>query len=404
MTASKSSLTAEQARRANRQRRLERARQDIPVLPEPETNDVLGPIPGDPRYLWPRAVWGQPLTMRIPAAVPLVGNVGEVLTFLLDSEELEVRPVIDPDNNPGEREYAVSADLIAEEREYLLTYYHLNMLGNNQLSHPIPLRVDHTPPNNNLVGGAPKLPQEIIDNGLTLAYLDTHVSVDVTVPRSTDILAGDEIRVYWGPVGARPRQDPTVPIASKTLTETEAAPGAPEPVVSIPSATIKGLQDGQIAIIYRYVDRTGNLGQPSQWTEIFVDLDPLPENLPAPTVPLADDGLIDRADARDGVYVVIPAPGYDNQRPGKDKIEVIWEGTSVPLVAISTFPMEIFIDWPTLSAAGPLTKRSFKVSYNVVRGLRNQRRRYPDLRHQRAGCERLRLARGGIVPLPVTSN
>lgn len=368
MAASKPTLTAEQARQANRRRLMEQARQDPPILPMPEGDGVLGPITGDAKNLWPKNLWGQPLTFRVPASVSLVGNVGEVLTFLIDGDVLEARPVVDPDNDPTEREYVLSADRFSEEGEYLLAYRHLNMLGNDQLSHPLALYVDHTPPNNNLVGDAPGLPQEIIDNGLTLAYLDTHATVDVTVARTSDIIAGDQILVYWGAVGGKGGQDPTVPVATITLTEAQAAPGAPAPVVGIPSADIKTLQDGQIGVLYRYVDRTGNLGQPSKWTEIFVDLDPLPDNLPPPEVPLADDGLIDRADAREGVHVVIPAPGYGNPQPSKDKIEVIWEGAVVPAVAISTFPMEIFIDWPTLSAGGALTTRTFKVSYNVVRG------------------------------------
>ncbi|RRV07564.1 hypothetical protein EGJ27_10825 [Pseudomonas sp. v388] len=366
MTAPKPTPTAEQARRADRQRRLEFARQNDPTLDPPEGEGVLGPIPGDPKYRWPKSLWGQALTMRVPASQAL--TAGDQLLFLLDADVLEQRTLVDPQNNPAEREYAIGADVIQEEREYLLTYRHVNLTGNTDYSHALPLYVDHTPPNDNLVGDAPGLPQEIINNGLTLAYLDTHPTVDITVPRSSDILAGDQLRVYWGPVGSNPRQDPSVPVATRTLTEAEAAPGAPDPVVGISSDTIKTLQDGQIAIVYRYVDRTGNLGQPSQWTEIFVDLDLLPAKLPAPEVPLASDGLIDRADAREGVYVVIPAPGYENQQPTKDKIEVVWEGVSVPPVGISTFPMEIFVDWPTLSAGGAVTKRTFKVSYNVVRG------------------------------------
>ncbi|MDF2642012.1 MAG: hypothetical protein K0R45_1284, partial [Pseudomonas sp.] len=370
MTAPRLHMTAEQARQANRQRRLERARQDPdPTLEPPEGDDMLQPIAGDPRYLWPRTVWGQPVTIRVPASVDLVGNVGETLTFRLGTDVLETRTVIDPDNDPSEREYVVSADLFAEEGEQLFNYLHRNLMGNEYLSFPLPLYVDHTPPNNNLIGDAPGLPQDILDTGLTLAYLDAHASVDVTVPRTSDIVAGDQIMVYWGRFGDAGRQEPTVPVATITLTQAQAAPGAPAPVIGIPSDTVKTLQDGQVRILYRYIDRTGNLGQPSQWTEIFVDLDPLPENLATPEVPLADDdGLIDRADSREGVQVVIPAPGYGNQQPSRDKIEVIWEGSAIQPVAVSAFPMEIAVDWKTLSAGGALTRRSFKVSYNVVRG------------------------------------
>ncbi|WKW31411.1 hypothetical protein KIH13_22400 [Pseudomonas viridiflava] len=162
--------------------------------------------------------------------------------------------------------------------------------------------------------------------------------------------------------------DPIDHIESITVSKDQALPGAGDPVISLDADLVKTLQDGSIAVLYRYVDRTGNLGQPSRWQEIYVDLDPSPESLVAPLVPLADDGLIDRADARLGVYVEIPAPGYGNPQPGKDMIEVNWENTTVPAVPLSTFPMSIFIDWPTLSAEGALDARSFKVSYSVVRG------------------------------------
>ena len=62
-------------------------------------------------------------------------------------------------------------------------------------------------------------------------------------------------------------------------------PGAADPVISLDADLVKTLQDGPIAVLYRYVDRTGNLGQPSRWQEIYVDLDPLPESLVAPLVP-----------------------------------------------------------------------------------------------------------------------
>jgi hypothetical protein len=293
-------------------------------------------------------------------------EAGDRLTFLIGETLLGSRIVDDP-VDPAQRGWVADPSLFQDEGSYQLTYRHLNADGNDNYSFALPLHVDHTPPNNNLPGNPPGLPQEIIDGGLTLAYLDAHPTLDVTIPRSSDIIAGDQILVYWGPVGRMARQDPTVPVASKTLEEPEVESGQ-DPVVGIASDMIKTLQDGQIWILYRYVDRTGNLGQPSQWQEIYVDLDLLPANLPAPEVPLASDGLIDRADARAGVRVVVPAPGYDNVRPAKDRIGVVWEGAAVTPVPVTDFPMAIFVPWPALSAGGATTQRPVKVRYNVVRG------------------------------------
>jgi len=368
----KKTLTAEQAREAYRQKRLERAREDPdPTEPMPELDDGLPPIPGDDRYLWPSAIWGQDLTFRVPASAPLLGGGLEQISFLLGASVLHTRVLQDPENDPTEREYTVSAALIESEGRYALSYEHKNFVGNDEKSFPLMLYVDHTPPNKDLVGDKPDLPREIIDNGLELDYLNTHPSVDVSIPRSSDIVAGDVIEVYWTPIALRQDPDPWFVVARHTVTEQDASPTPGGPiVVAILSDDIKSFQDGHIAISYRYIDRTGNLGQPSEWSDIYVDLDPLPETLVDPQVPLADDGLIDRADAREGVVVLIPDPGYENQKPAEDKIEVIWEEVAVTPVPVSTFPMYIPIDWPTLSRGGATTKRGFKVRYNVLRGLK----------------------------------
>lgn len=368
MTASRSTLSAaEQTRQAYRKnKRLERVRQDPDPTPEAlELNGVLGPIPGDDRNLWPKTQWGKDLTIRVPNSLDLYPY--EILYFVMDGVDLERRVLSDP-VKPEDRNYVVTADKIEDEGVYVFEYKHTNQDGNTNPSFPRALSVDHLVPNNNVAGSSPELPKEIIDNGLTRAYLDANATVDVTIPRSSDITAGDEILVYWGPIGPKQEPDPVDPIARLTVTEAEALPGAARPVVRIDSDLIKTLKDGLIAVLYRYVDRTGNLGQPSFWQEVHVDLDPLAENLVAPTVPLAADGLIDRADARLGVYLEIPAPGYDNQQPTSDLIEVNWESVTVPAVPLSSFPMSIFVDWPTLSAGGALNARAFTVSYNVVRG------------------------------------
>ncbi|SHN17539.1 hypothetical protein SAMN05216593_11196 [Pseudomonas asturiensis] len=371
MTTSRSTPSAaEQTRQAFRKKRLERARQDPDPTPDaPELNGVLGAIPGDDRNLWPKTQWGNDLTIRVPNSLAL--NPGEELYFVMDDVQLAHVVLPDPVEDKL-REYVITAEQIKDEGVYKFLYKHTNGDGNTNASSPRSLSVDHLPPNGGVAGPYPELPQEIIDNGLTLAYLNSHASVDVKIPRSSDITAGDEILLYWGPVGTKQEPDPVDPVASLTVTEDAALPGAARPVVGLASDEIKKLTQGLIAVLYRYVDRTGNLGQPSQWQEIHVDLNPLAENLVAPTVPLADDGLIDRADARLNVYLEIPAPGYDNPQPG-DLIEVNWENTTVPAVPLSSFPMSIFVDWPTLSEGGELDARTFKVSYSVVRGLARTR-------------------------------
>jgi hypothetical protein len=366
MSGPKQLSAAEQAREAYRQKRLERSRTRQAGYAAPELIDVLQPIEGDDRTLWPKANWSNDIHVVIPPLVP-APEVDDVVTLVVAGVDVEVRPITDPDD-PEQFKFTVPAATIVAEGRYEFAYRFLNSDGNQFRSDSVFLSVDHTPPNDNDPGTAPSLPQDVINNGgLRLDYLDAHTTLDVTIPRSSDIIAGDIIDVYWGRPGAA---IPTRPTASRPVTEADAAsPGSPL-VVGIPSADIQNLPDGDIAILYRYVDRTGNLGQPSAWVELYVDLAPLPENLVEPVVPLhmAPDLLIDRADAQLGVTVLIPSPGYDNQKPGEDCIQVSWEGVPLPAVPLAAFPMEILVPWTVLAAGGHDTARPIKVKYSVMRG------------------------------------
>ncbi|MCR8721588.1 hypothetical protein NVV30_23195, partial [Pseudomonas syringae] len=327
-----------------------------------EAQGILGPIIGDERNLWPVSEWNNPLVVSVPASAPVDMGFGDTITFFLDDVELDTIVL----NTPDDLRYSIAANLINSGKPYEVWYQHGSWLGNTMPSIPFVLDVDYQAPNRNQTGAPAVLPDDVASGGLTLEYLETHDSLDITVPRSSDILAGDTVTISWVPVVARSFRQDFTPITSKVVTVVEVISGV-DPVVSIDSALIKGLVQGKIGIYYRYIDRTGNLGQFSPATVLQVDLMPAPDGLQAPRVFLAEGGGIDRADAQLGVEVEIPEPIYDNPQ-ADDQIEVIWEGTPVPAVPLDTLPMYIPIDWPTLSANGALDKRSFKVSYNVVRG------------------------------------
>ncbi|WP_032607000.1 hypothetical protein [Pseudomonas avellanae] len=355
-------VSARQTRKdwlAKRQAHLE---QEDPRMPVLEAQGILGPIIGDERNLWPVSEWNNPLVVSVPASAPVDMGFGDTITFFLDDVELDTIVL----NTPDDLRYSIAANLINSGKPYEVWYQHGSWLGNTMPSIPFVLDVDYQAPNRNQTGAPAVLPDDVASGGLTLEYLDTHPSLEITVPRSSDILAGDTVTISWVPVVARSFRQDFTPITSKVVTVVEVISGV-DPVVSIDSALIKGLVQGKIGIYYRYIDRTGNLGQFSPATVLQVDLTPAPDGLQAPRVFLAEGDGIDRADAQLGVEVEIPEPIYDNPQPD-DQIEVIWEGTPVPAVPLDTLPMYIPIDWPTLSANGALDKRSFKVSYNVVRG------------------------------------
>ncbi|WP_032633217.1 hypothetical protein N027_16105 [Pseudomonas syringae USA007] len=355
-------VSARQTRKdwlAKRQAHLE---QEDPRMPVLEAQGILGPIIGDERNLWPVSEWNNPLVVSVPASAPVDMGFGDTITFFLDDVELDTIVL----NTPDDLRYSIAANLINSGKPYEVWYQHGSWLGNTMPSIPFVLDVDYQAPNRNQTGAPAVLPDDVASGGLTLEYLDTHPFLEITVPRSSDILAGDTVTISWVPVVARSFRQDFTPITSKVVTVVEVISGV-DPVVSIDSALIKGLVQGKIGIYYRYIDRTGNLGQFSPATVLQVDLTPAPDGLQAPRVFLAEGDGIDRADAQLGVEVEIPEPIYDNPQPD-DQIEVIWEGTPVPAVPLDTLPMYIPIDWPTLSANGALDKRSFKVSYNVVRG------------------------------------
>ncbi|MFA0994505.1 MULTISPECIES: hypothetical protein [Pseudomonas syringae group] len=344
---------------AKRQAHLD---QEDPRMPVLEAQGILGPIPGDMRNLWPVSQWDKELVVSVPASAPVDMGFGDTITFFLDDVELDTIVL----NTPDDLRYSIAANLINSGKPYEVWYQHGSWLGNTMPSIPFVLDVDYQAPNRNQTGAPAVLPDDVASGGLTLEYLDTHPFLEITVPRSSDILAGDTVTISWVPVVAKSFRQDFTPITSKVVTVSEVIAGL-DPVVHIDSALIKDLVQGKIGIYYRYIDRTGNMGQFSPATVLQVDLTPAPDVLQAPRVFLAEGDGIDRADAQLGVQVEIPDPIYNNAQ-ADDQIEVIWEGTPVPAVPLDTLPMYIPIDWSTLSANGALDKRSFKVSYNVVRG------------------------------------
>ncbi|WP_206321128.1 hypothetical protein, partial [Pseudomonas viridiflava] len=63
----------------------------------------------------------------------------------------------------------IPADKFESEGVYKIEYLHANGDGNIIGSASRSVTIDHTAPNGNIPGQAPGLPQDVIDNGLTLA-------------------------------------------------------------------------------------------------------------------------------------------------------------------------------------------------------------------------------------------
>ncbi|KPW60102.1 Uncharacterized protein ALO80_03520 [Pseudomonas caricapapayae] len=328
---------------------------ELPIL---EVEGVLKPIPGDPRYLLPKE--GGDLIVKVPASATVNMEQGDTITFFIDDVECGKVTYTTPD----QLICLIKPEYIGGKTEYRLWYLYTPSDYNTVESIRFLLERDYIAPNEGEPIAAAELPDEVVRAGLTQAYLDSVGHLDVTIPRSSDMLEADRIEISWVPVVAQFSRQNWAPVASKTVSQNEAT-GKDKPVVQIPSSDIQQLAQGKIGIYFRYIDRTGNLGQFSEVVHLLFDLRPAPENLLGPLVYLAEhDNLIDRADAQLGVAVVIL--GYDNFQTD-DQIEVIWEGISVAPVPFYAFPMYIPINWDTLSKKGPATEREVDVSYNVLR-------------------------------------
>lgn len=233
---------------AKRQAHLD---QEDPRMPVLEALGILGPIPGDMRNLWPVSEWNNPLLVSVPASAPVEMGFGDTITFFLDDLELDTILL----NTTDDLRYSIAANLINSGKPYEVWYQHSSWLGNTMPSISLVLDVDYQAPNRNQTGAPAVLPDEVVSDGLTLEYLDTHPFLEITVPRSSDILAGDTVTISWVPVVARSFRQDFSPIVSKVISVEEAEPGAADPLVSIDSKLIKGLVPGKIGIYYRYIDR-----------------------------------------------------------------------------------------------------------------------------------------------------
>jgi hypothetical protein len=240
------------------------------------------------------------------------------------------------------------------EGSFSLRY--LLVSDNDSESLTTPLRVDRTPP----WGPHDNPPRVEIDTErVTDDYLIAHPSgIEITLPAYTDQKSNDKAYLWFASdiedLGV-PDIDSDVPTDRKFVVNTD---------------TVKTWKDGALYVVYRLKDIAGNESKDSIFYPLSIALGTLPENLQAPEVPLAIDGLLDLEDARTGVMVEIPK--FDNPK-NTDLLAVTWGKTSLMRQPIGTHqpPYEVQVPNTTLrheyanaTGAVPLL-----VSYEVVRGI-----------------------------------
>lgn len=237
---------------------------------------------------------------------------------------------------------------------YSLTY-ELNVGGNSNYSDALSINIDNLAPHSGNAGNVVIVPPAVDRDGITKEYLDANGFVAVMIPEYGDPKIGDVIKVYYGvsQVTARLFAEFTRPDVSNVVT------------VELTADDI-GTVEGEHGIYYTLADRVGNVGPASVFKHLNVRLNPAPANLQPPTVPLADDGLIDLADAYQGVAVVLEDE-YDNFQAGQDQFAVTWDGLAQPPVTIPGFPVFANIPFSAVKNGNDGDK-TVHVSYAILRG------------------------------------
>lgn len=338
-----------------------------PVVP-----DALPPLPREITWLIPVEFQGQPL--RVEVAEAWEGyEEDNASTFWLDiqlligDELVAVKRLVPPFD--AEADFPVRLNVPVRLFNYpgfaSLSYRVFADSGNFVSSTHTLIEIDHRAPNGNNPGDLLLFPPDLPNGELTKDWLAQNGDqLPVEVPRWPDIQVGDTVHFYWGtpqeiePVGALViNQDHMI---AGTLIEF-AYSGY------ILRQQGNGMQNGY----YYIADRSGNRCPLSPLAPIrVIDLPAVPDDLPAPVVPLAtSDRLIDLDDVRNGVFVEI---GPISDTSAGDTLQAFWNGRPLPLVTLGdtpNWPERIAVGWDIISADGFAAPVPCTVYYRWQRGV-----------------------------------
>lgn len=206
--------------------------------------------------------------------------------------------------------------------------------GQTDVSELLEIQIDREPPGTGASPAALQFPAAM-NNKVTLQYLDANQNqVIATVPTYAPMEAGQTVTLWWN--GKR-----TAAIAPVTVTALDVANGTVS--IIIPGAQFRGVTDESVLLQYSLSNRAGFEGFPSETSTLAISLQPQPNNLRAPTVPLAADGLIDLADADKGVEIQVDA--YTNVING-DQIVAYWGNTALNPEAVLANNFPVFVSVP----------------------------------------------------------
>lgn len=254
---------------------------------------------------------------------------------------------------------------------YSLIYNVILESGDETLSDPTVVIIDTTPPYFYNNPTAFDLPTAQVSDDYLLAH-DNKVVVEL--PEYGDaqfsdpgnpLVMGDKVAFYWeSSLAAKADLKSLVPVDTVSVTSQKM-------LLEIPASKITEVGDGHVYVFYTLQDKVGNDSRVSEYATVEVVLGLLPTNFQPPIVELAEDGLLDLADALLGVVVEIPA--FDNPK-STDWIEVTWGGVVLGKELLGSHPAPYIIAVPAQvlkeaygdAPAGGVVDT--KVSYRVLRG------------------------------------
>lgn len=244
---------------------------------------------------------------------------------------------------PGDPLYVdIPPALLTADGVYQVGYAATNGFGGQtSFSDEVPLIVDRTPPGGDLLAPLIFDPQQF---PLTEESLSAAANVlTARLPSYYDAKWGDVVRTYWG----------EQPGPERTLNAEEL--GGSDITFTFERSFLEQLKDGDIPVTYTVTDRAGNVSKVSEPALLRLQLRNHPQNLLAPVVPQAADGMIEHNDARHGVQVQIPH--YSNAQAG-DVTILNWGGLALPGQVLSEpaaqqgVVLSIEVPFATVQAAG----------------------------------------------------
>lgn len=244
---------------------------------------------------------------------------------------------------PGDPLYLyVPPVLLAADGLYRVGYAATNERGGQTaFSDEVPLIVDRTPPGGELLAPLIFDPQQF---PLTEESLSAAANLlTARLPSYYDAKWGDVVRTYWGEHPGPERTLKAEELGGRNITFT------------FERSFLEQLKDGDIPVTYTVTDRAGNVSKVSEPALLRLQLRNHPQNLLAPVIPQAADGMIEHNDARHGVQVQIPH--YGNAQAG-DVIVLSWGGLALPGQVLSEHAaqqdvaLSIEVSFATVQAAG----------------------------------------------------